>query len=68
MDMAAQKKTICTQLLLCWIADPYNQIFFRVTVMLEFVCLIYIQCWKLISISVLYMVLSISRYGVGAKS
>lgn len=65
MDMAAQKKLFAHS---CWIADPYNQIFFRVTVMLEFVCLIYIQCWKLISISVLYMVLSISRYGVGAKS
>lgn len=47
MDMAAQKKLFAQGcFLLCWIADPYNQICFWVTVWLEFVCLIYIQCWK----------------------
>lgn len=68
MDMAAQKKLFAHSCCCVGLQTLIIRFFFRVTVMLEFVCLIYIQCWKLISISVLYMVLSISRYGVGAKS
>lgn len=67
MDMAAQKKLFAHSCCCVGLQTLIIRFVFEL-VLLEFICLIYIQCWKLISISALYMVLSISRYGVGAKS